>query len=78
MNLYPFYEVAEEAQNAIKSGATIHQQFNCAHCGTKQTIETPNTFHKSGICEECDAVTDIEKDGCNFMFTVGIKLGASR
>jgi len=73
MKLYPFYEVADEAMNAIKQAATIHQQFNCAKCGIKQTIETPNTFHKSGICEQCASITNIEQDGCNFMCILGVK-----
>jgi hypothetical protein len=74
MKLYPFYEVAAAAHDAIQQGATIFQQFNCAHCGMKQTLETPNTFHKKGICEECDSLTDIEQDGCNFMWMGEVKL----
>jgi len=67
MKLHPFNEVAAEAHRAIKGGATIHQQFNCAKCGTKQTMETPDHFYKLGICQECGHTTDIEKDGCNFL-----------
>ena len=26
-----------------------------------------NVFFTTGLCEHCEAVTDIEKDGCNFM-----------
>jgi hypothetical protein len=26
-----------------------------------------NRFHIFGRCQECDQVTDIRKDGCNFM-----------
>jgi len=33
MKLYPFYEVAAAAYDAMQQGATIFQQFNCAHCG---------------------------------------------
>jgi transcription elongation factor Elf1 len=73
MNLYPFYEVADEAHRAVKNGATVHQQFNCSHCGTKQTVETPNVFHKLGLCEECGHTTNIEQDGCNFMCILAVK-----
>jgi hypothetical protein len=74
MKLFPFYEVAEGAEKAMQNGATIYQQFNCAGCGRKQTIDTPNVFHKRGICEECKHETDIEQDGCNYMCTFGISL----
>lgn len=75
MKLFPFYEVAAEAHAAMQNGATIFQQFNCAKCGTKQTLDTPNVFHKLGTCEECKHTTDIEKDGCNFMCILSAKHG---
>ena len=71
MNLHPFYEVAENAQRKIAEGWNVYEQFNCAHCGAKQTMSDPNRFHKKGKCEECGKVTDIEKDGCNFMAVSG-------
>lgn len=67
MKLYPFDEVVANAQQAINNGATVHQQWNCEHCGAKQTMETPNTFYRTGTCEECKKVTNIEKAGHNFM-----------
>jgi hypothetical protein len=69
MNLHPFYEVAAHAERKIAEGWTTYQQFNCAHCGAKQTMPDSNIFHKKGKCEECQGVTDIEHDGCNFMAT---------
>lgn len=66
MKLHPFWESAAKAKALMDQGLTVYQQFNCAHCGTKQTIDTPNRFHTSGICEECDSLTDIEQNGCNF------------
>ena len=69
MNLHPFYEVAKNADSKIGEGWTVYQQFNCAHCGQKQTMSDANVFHKKGNCEECGKVTDIERDGCNFMAT---------
>lgn len=73
MKLHPFYEVAAEAHEHAKAGADIYQQFNCAKCGTKQTMEDANVFHKLGICEECGHETNIEADGCNYMMTFGVK-----
>ncbi len=71
MKLYPFDDVAKTANDAIIAGATVHQQFLCSHCGTKQTIADPNVFHYSGICEECGKETDIKKNGCNYMMILG-------
>ena len=69
MNLHPFYEVAANVQRKIAEGWTTYQQFNCVYCGAKQTMPDANVFHKKGKCEECSQVTDIERDGCNFMAT---------
>jgi hypothetical protein len=44
----------------------IFQQFNCAGCGTRQTMSDPNVLYTHGKCEECGAVTNIEKNGCNY------------
>ena len=44
----------------------VFQQFNCASCGTKQTMPDPNVLYTSGKCEECGAVTDIKRRGCNY------------
>lgn len=67
MNLYPFDKCAKEAEARIQQGFDVFQQFNCAHCGMKQTIDTPNTFHTIGECEECGKWTDIKHNGCNYM-----------
>jgi len=65
----PFKEVVANAKRKIDDGWTIYQQFNCAHCGAKQTMDNPNVFFTSGRCEECQGVTDIRSNGCNFMAT---------
>jgi predicted nucleic acid-binding Zn ribbon protein len=44
----------------------VYQQFNCAACGTKQTMDQPNTLFTHGKCEECGAVSDLKRDGCNY------------
>ena len=71
MILYPFYEVANNALDKVNQGWTTFQQFNCAGCGRKQTMPDKNVFHKKGKCEACGHVTDIEKDGANFMAVKG-------
>jgi len=67
MKLHPFWEVATEAKKWADNGHEIHQQFNCANCGAKQTMEEPNKFFALGTCERCGHETNIEKDGCNYM-----------
>jgi len=72
MKLFPFKDCIEQADARIKfTGATAYQQFNCAKCGVKQTMDIPNTFYRTGKCEGCGHVTDIEKDGCNYMLILG-------
>lgn len=67
-NDYPFYEVVKTVQKLIDKGnAEVYQKFTCANCGLRQTMDVPNTFYKTGKCEECKHITDIEKRGCNYM-----------
>ena len=72
MKLYPFWDVVREAEKLMSRYSHIHQQFNCAHCGTKQTMEEPNKFYMTGKCEECGQITDIVKDGCNYMAHIAL------
>ena len=67
MKLHPFYECAERAEELIQKGHAVYQQWSCHACGAKQTMPDRDAFYKLGICEECRAVTNIEKDGCNYM-----------
>lgn len=73
MNLHPFYDCTKRAEGLMEKGATIFQQWNCAHCGAKQTMPDANAFYKLGDCEECGKRTNIEQDGCNYMavYSVG-------
>lgn len=67
MNLYPFPKVCAQALAAVRSGGTIHQQFLCSHCGAKQTMSEPNKMFATGTCEECNHITNIQHDGCNYL-----------
>lgn len=73
MKLYPFDEVCRAADKHVQMGRKVFQQFNCAHCGTKQTIDDANHFYTHGICEECGKDTDLKKDGCNYMMIASFK-----
>lgn len=67
MKLHPFNECVHHANQIIVCGGVVFQQFTCAHCGAKQTIGEPNTFYLTGSCEECGGLTNIKKDGMNYM-----------
>lgn len=67
MRLHPFDDVVKAARKRMLEGWKIHLQFNCAHCGVKQTFAEKNYFSASGRCEACGKLTDLQKDGCNFM-----------
>lgn len=71
MKLYPWQEVVDKADLLIKKGAYVYQQWNCEHCGAKQTMGVPNNFYRTGQCEECRKITNIEKNGHNFMIHIG-------
>lgn len=67
MKLFPFDEVLTSATKVLSDGGHFHQQFNCAHCGTKQTMEKPDVFFTTGKCEECRKITNIREAGCNML-----------
>jgi hypothetical protein len=75
MKVYPFRETVDKAHELIRrssqnSRVEIFQQWVCVGCGSKQTMEHPNTFFTQGRCEECDRLTNIEQDGCNYAIVV--------
>jgi hypothetical protein len=67
MKLSPFRAAVANAEERMKDGWTVYQQWNCAHCEAKQTMPDENKFYLFGRCEECGEITNIERDGCNFM-----------
>ena len=66
-NDYPFYECSRAADKLIEEGHEVHQKFTCDGCGQRLTIEEPNVFHKLGACDKCNAITNIEYKGCNYL-----------
>lgn len=64
---YPIEECARVADKIIDKGGTIYQKFTCSCCGARQTMDEPNVFYKSGSCQECGGLTDIEAKGCNYL-----------
>lgn len=65
-----FYECAKGANEQILNGNTIHQKFWCSGCGEAQHMEKANAFYTQGKCEECGHITDIIKDGCNYLLII--------
>jgi hypothetical protein len=76
MKLHPWNEVVAAVDGLIKEGVDIYQQFNCEHCGAKQTMDVPNKLFTSGVCQECGRETDIVKNGCNYMVHAHTQRGA--
>jgi len=78
MNLYPLNDVAKNAAKYANEGVTIHQQWLCSHCHVKQTMGEANIFYTCGECEECGQVTDIARDGCNFVAVINVSVQSAR
>lgn len=72
---FPFTEVVQQASKYIEAGHTVHQKFTCRRCGSRQTMGVPNKFFLAGRCEECNAVTDIQVRGCNYVLMTGVNKG---
>jgi len=68
---FPFDEVVKKAEELVKQGVIVHQKFTCHGCGQRLTMEQPNVFHTQGTCDKCSTVTDIEKQGCNYLIKIG-------
>lgn len=64
---FPFLEVAETADQAVRNGGTIYQKWSCDGCGARITGSKPNLFTKSGKCDHCGTITDIVKKGCDYL-----------
>ena len=72
MRLHPWNDCLVQAKEYMDKGFRVFQQFNCARCGAKQTMDEANTFYKLGTCEGCGHTTNIEKNGMNYMVTIGV------
>lgn len=64
---FPLDEIAQAVQEHIDNGCLIFQKFTCAGCGQRLVIDIPNRLYTSGNCDKCGHVTDIQKQGCNYM-----------
>jgi len=65
---YPIRECVDTVAPLIeKGGVTVFQKWSCASCMSRQTMSVPNKFFTFGTCEECGHVTDITREGCNYL-----------
>jgi hypothetical protein len=72
---FPFEDVCNKVcELAQDPSKLLYQKFTCAGCGQRLTMDVPNTMFETGTCDKCPTVTDIKKQGCNFL--MHIKLGA--
>jgi len=67
VKLHPINECIEVAKSWREQGLDTYQQFLCAKCGEKNTVEEKNTFFAEGRCGDCGYVTNLRKTGCNYM-----------
>ncbi len=66
----PFDDAVSKGIEVIQHGGLVWQKFTCSHCGSRQTMETPNTFFTHGTCEECGRDTCIRKQGCGLAISL--------
>lgn len=66
-NNYPFNEIAKAVERLAGLGWDCFQKFSCAKCGQRLTMDEPNVLYKTGTCDKCGHVTNIENDGCNYL-----------
>jgi hypothetical protein len=63
---YPFNEITLAIERLAAQGAQCFQKWTCEQCGERFGMDEPNTLYKTGYCESCNHVTNIEERGCNY------------
>lgn len=63
-----FYKIVAEIEALLAEGnSTIFQKFTCEICRARQTMDRPNVLYKTGKCDECGHISNLERNGCGFM-----------
>lgn len=77
---FPFDKICKEAEQLISRspGITLYQKFTCAGCGARLTMDKPNAFFEQGTCDNCPTITDIKKQGCNYLAHLVLGIDASK
>lgn len=74
---FPFLEVSETAERAVRDGGTIYQKWTCQGCGSRLTGTIPNALMKTGKCD-CGHITDLVKTGCNYLLLMPLGAAGKR
>jgi len=69
-NDYPWEEIIPAVIELVKEGHDVYQKWTCEHCGSRQSMDEANKFYTEGMCEECKKITNIQKNGCNYMLHI--------
>lgn len=69
----PFEEAVRQGVELIQRGHAVQQKFTCSACGARNTMDTINLFYKSGRCQDCNHITDIEARGCGYTLIMNLK-----
>lgn len=64
---FPFEEICAAAEQKLKEGFEVYQKFSCGKCGQRLTMPENGKFHRTGSCDKCGHITNIEKQGCNYL-----------
>lgn len=64
---YPFNEIKAAVEDLSAKGWECYQKFTCERCGQRLTMDEPNTLYKTGSCDQCGHITNIAKNGCNYL-----------
>lgn len=63
MGDFPREEIIKGAERVLRSHkpgtAEVHFKFTCANCGTRCTLQQPNSLPSHGECYQCGHETEI-------------------
>lgn len=67
----PKDELIKKMSWVIEQGGIVYVKFTCPYCFSRQTSDTPNTFHLAGYkCEECGGTSIPDKYGMLVMWKI--------
>lgn len=69
---HPFHEAAAGAERVVAQGGTVYQKWWCVGCGARCRANAANTFTYLCVCEDCGAITDAKKNGCNYTAIISV------
>ena len=69
---YPLEEIADTLEPLVAAGCTFIQKWTCRQCGVRKAMVESNKLFTKGHCDECDVVTDLVEQGCNYMLITSI------